>query len=134
MSEFIERIPVPPSMPDFAASGDKESYADYANDVAGLDLSRVLLNGSTHLASAHHPVDGPDIAPLEEIIAGNLEQRSKIRSDIAHLNDGHSDPTMIAVDIREINQHMGELALETQVVMKVEQSGIGAVKQLLSGQ
>lgn len=68
------------------------------------------------------------------VVAENGQERSEILRGIARLNSGRSDPTMMPVDIREINQKMGTLALETQVAMKVEQSGIGALKQLLSGQ
>jgi len=135
MSLPPKQITLPPLSPEPTTHGDEQTFADCTHQAAGLDLNSVLLRGQDQ-AVGRPACAGEDGGwpVLQNVVLGNLGARRKIERDIAHINTGHSDPTMISVDIREINQEMGALALKTQVVMKVEQSGIGAVKQLLSSQ
>jgi hypothetical protein len=131
MSNFSKPIASPQQIPHFSADDDEQSFAEYSKQAAGLDLSSALLRGADQSASSQ---SGNGLQPVLHLVNENHLERSKIRSEIAHLNAGHSDPTMIAVDIREINQEIAVMSLDQQVAMKVEQGGTGAVKQLISAQ
>ena len=134
MSNFIKPVTAPQQIPDFSAADDGQTFAYYTDQAARLDLSSIVLHGGAQSIPSQHSSSNTGVQPVFDIVAENGRERSRIRSEIAHLNAGHSDPTLIAVDIREINQKMAVVALKQQVEMKVEQAGIGAVKQLISAQ
>ena len=130
MSTPIKPITLPSTETDFSAYSER-SYANYADHAINVDLSNLLL--PTRDVDRPGAASSEDASPLLNIVMQNGQSRNELRRDIAHINAGHSDPTMVAVQIREVNQKMGELALQTQVAMKVEQGGVKTIEKLLGG-